>query len=257
MDKKLFQETFSAVCAPEETLLEVLKMKENKKRSGGKILRVGLVAALLVCLLATTAWAAPLLRKAISGKVTDSWDAYTPTDEAGNSYKVTMQKLILDVPLNADAPELIEEYYMPQIPEVYPQNHGFAYGGLTGKKLCMIQYSWDVPGGEKWGIWFNQESRLSWGEDGYLLMDEIVAQEATTLAGVEGFFIEGKSATRDVLRTGKQFIWTDGSYVFHLRVPSDFTMEQLEQLVGSVSQVEDIRPYMVKMTEEQIEKTFG
>lgn len=256
LDKKTFQETFSTVRASEDTLMEVLKMKENKNRSK-KPLRLALLAALMVCLLATTVWAAPLVRKAISGKVTQSSDAYTPMDETGNSYKVTIQKLTLEVPLNADAPELIEAYYMPQIPEVYPQNYGYAYGGLTGRELCVIQYSWDVPGGEKWGIWFTQQSRLSWEEFGYLLMDEILAQEVTTIAGVEGFYMETKSAAADVLKSGKQFIWTDGSYVFHLRVPADFTMEQLEQLVASVTQVEDIRPYMVEMTEEQMEKTFG
>lgn len=58
-DKQFFQDTFSAVRASEETVMEVLKMrrKMNKRNTGTRAFRAVLIAAVLVCLMATTAFA--------------------------------------------------------------------------------------------------------------------------------------------------------------------------------------------------------
>lgn len=56
-DEKLYQEAFSQIHAPEETLSEVLKMTEKKNNSVIRFTRILVAAVIIITMLATTAFA--------------------------------------------------------------------------------------------------------------------------------------------------------------------------------------------------------
>ena len=67
MDKKLFQETFSAVHASNAVISEVLEMTRERKTNGCGALRKILIAAVAVMLIATTVFAASAIHNALVG----------------------------------------------------------------------------------------------------------------------------------------------------------------------------------------------
>lgn len=261
IDRNIFQETFSTLHTPEDTVTEVLKMaNQNKRHSDRRILHTALAAALMVCLLATTVLAAPVVYRAILGRVTDTTrDAYTPTDEWGNSQVGTVCEVALDIEMNEDAPAVIETYYMPQLPDDYKQSFGYGYGGMNYDRLSAIICGWDVPDSERQGILFAQFSAEAFeNEDKAVVVSVESGSEPemrqTELGGVEGFLV---LAPDDTEWGRKYFYWSDGDYVFYMRFTYAFTEAQIGEMVAGVRQLDDVRPYMVSMTEEEMAKTFG
>lgn len=232
----------------------------NAVPAGRRALRLGIAVALIAALLGTTVLAARYWRfNGYHPHVGDSWEVVAPTDENGNRYWGSEYELSFFLPVNEDAPELIEAYYFPEVPEEYKHSFGFAYAGYDMDRLTIISFGWDVPDGEIHGIWFDQASVEYYGGNEIRTIkigtsDTAPELKEVVLGGVEGVLIvEPENADRP----HKHFYWSNGEYIFYMRFPIDFTEEQIGQIVGSVKKVEDIQPYLISMTEEQREGTFG
>ncbi|MBQ3215556.1 MAG: hypothetical protein IJB11_05495, partial [Oscillospiraceae bacterium] len=71
---------------------------------------------------------------------------------------------------------------------------------------------------------------------------------------IEGYLVEEPTLGNNYGE--RKFYWSDGDYLFCLQVPCDFTDAQLEEMVTSVQLVEDIKPYLSTMTEQEIKDIF-
>lgn len=98
IDKNLYCETFSRLCASEEAKKEVFQMKESRQKRAGmpKVLRTAAVAAVMVMALAITAGAVNLategaLFKTLRQVWTDGYETrYEAVDEDGNLMDITV-----------------------------------------------------------------------------------------------------------------------------------------------------------------------
>lgn len=225
--------------------------------AGRRVFRFGIAAALIACLMGTVVLAAGLwIFNGYDPHVNNSWDAVTPTDDSGNSHSGSIYELSFYLPLNEDAPDLIETYYFPQVPVPYKQSFGYAYAGMNWDRLGSIVYAWDIPEGEIHGMMFYQESGFESNEivfpaDG--TPDCVPEMKEVVLGGVEGVLIV---ETIDFDFPHKYFFWSDGEYVFHMRFPADFSEDQIAEIVGTVDKIEDVQQYLISMTDEELKKTF-
>ena len=127
----------------EDANLEKLHTTEARKHLyPRKILRFGLAAVLIAGLLGVTALAVQYYRpfRGYEPQISDPIDVVSPTDPNGNSYGGTMQEVSFRLPLNEDAPELIERYYFPDLPEMYEQSFGYAYDGLNRDRRVLLHF---------------------------------------------------------------------------------------------------------------------
>ena len=239
---------------------------ENRKHlKSHKSLRFCLAAALIIGLLGITALAAEQLFRPFNGyepHYDPPGDVVTPTRN-GVSHAAKKHDITFRLPLNENAPELIERYYFPQMPEIYEHNFGMAYAGRNLDRLLGIDFGWHVSGGAKYGIWFEQESAGNFqGNEIHTVLystpDTEPTVKETVLGGVEGLLLtEPKALKQTNLVPRQHFYWSDGNYVFHAYFPIDFTEDQMGEIIGSVKEVEDIRPYLISMDEKDIKETFG
>ena len=235
----------------EDASLEKLHTTENRKRlQTRRMLRLGIAAALAISLLGTVALAVQHFRYEL--QISDPVEVVSPTLN-GVSQSGTMRHISFRLPLNEDAPDLIERYYFPDLPEMYEQSFGYAYAGLNRDKLGLLHFRWAVPGGKSWGLEFRQENKPENGEI-HLNLSEPTLKE-TTLGGVEGMLIVETEVSW--MTNYQRFYWSDGNYVFSINFPLDFTEEQMGEMIASVREVEDIRPYLISMAEKDINETFG
>ncbi len=103
MNTKKFKDTFSAVHASDALRLEVLQMCENEKkpiRLGTKIL----IVAAIVCLLATTALAAPAIINAIKGGRTELNGEFGPQGKPDYLPGADMTYDMYNTPLSTTPP---------------------------------------------------------------------------------------------------------------------------------------------------------
>lgn len=262
MDNKLFKETFSAVHAPDTTIEEVLKMTDKKKSGGfGRgMARAVLIAAIVLALAATVFAAAEIRnqnrdpnRDAVkAGSVeTDDEVWFTPTNTAGNSYERRMHEIYLDVEMYPDAPQSVDVFYLPQVPEDHGQIHGYLY-----RDRMSVSYSWKAPGefidfAQTAGANYDPSEVIDviWTKQG--VEPEV---ELTEIAGMKGYLVR-EEPTED--SSGRRtFHWSDGNYLFRLQVPYEYTDAQLEKMVSGVQPVEDVRPYLIGMTAEEKEEAL-
>lgn len=224
---------------------------KTKKRPAGRMLRNVLVAAVVVALLAATAIAAPVAYEGITGAwLTEEWEWMTPTGAAGGSDPFTTQKFEVGIQLGENAPEEIETYYMPQMPEGYTQYFGNVYGGIDVRRRMQIDCYWSDDQ-EICAVWFSQVSKYSLDHEKpviHLVADTAEVRQ-TELGGVEGILILNPDDTDD---RKNHFFWTDGEYLFEMAFNAHITEEEMGKLVASVWQVEDIRPYMISADDEEI-----
>jgi hypothetical protein len=122
-----------------ETLFEVIgeldddMIAETEKQSGTKGKRIGIRVMLVAAILAglgLTAGAAPLIRNALkNGTLVSNHQAvFTPTDpDSGSSYEVRSHDIRVEIALDQTAPDYIEAFYIPEIPEGYEQFLGALY----------------------------------------------------------------------------------------------------------------------------------
>jgi len=230
-----------------------------------KLIRFGIAAALLVGLLGITAFAVHQYYRPFNGyepQLNDPVEVVTPTRN-GVSYAAKRHDITFRLPLNENAPELIVQYYFPDVPDMYEQNFGMAYDGVNHDRLLGIDFGWHVPGGAKYGIWFEQESAGNFqGNEIHTVLYSTPDTEPTVkemvLGGVSGLLLtEPQELKQTDLVPRQHFYWSDGNYVFHIYFPIDFTEEQMGEIIASVKEVEDIRPYLISMTEEDKKETFG
>lgn len=222
-----------------------------------RIFRLGIAVALIACLLGTAVFAATSwLFNGFNTKVGDSWEAVTPTEPNGNSHSGSVYELSFYLPISENAPDLIETFYFPQVPDVYKHSFGYAYAGMNYDRLGAIVYAWDIPNGETHGMMFYQES----GFDSNLIEFHAVGTpncapelKEVVLGDVEGVLIV---ETIDFGYPHKYFFWSDEDYVFHMRFPADFSEKQMAEIVGNVNKIEDVQQYLISMTEEEKRKTF-
>lgn len=226
-----------------------------------KIIRFGLAAVLIAGLLGGTALAVQYFRpfRGYEPQISDPVEVVTPTRN-GVSHSGQKHNVSFRLPLNEDAPELIEQYYFPDVPAMYEQSFGMAYDGLNRDRLMKLDFFWDVPNGQKKGIRFSQESAATL-EDSKIhtvlitppgINPELIE---VTLGGVDGLLIADHPMPEKA--DYQYFYWSDGNYVFSMWFPLDFTEEQMGEMIASVKEVDDIRPYLISMEEKDIEETFG
>ena len=256
IDNNDFQKVFSVLHASEATLTEVLNMTVQKKKHS-RPFAIVLAAALIICLLATTAVAAPIIYSRITANVRESWDAETPTVEQGNSIKGQVHQITVDVTMSENAPSQIEKFYAPQLSEAYDLTFGYAYAGKNYDQLDAICINWDISENEIQAIRFQQHSAHSYKTDGmgfhvFITNGNDPELIEINLGGVDGYLIQAPDNT-----VGEQFFcWTNGDYIFQLRFPIRYTQEQMAEIISSVASVENIRPYLVSMTEAEIQKVL-
>lgn len=173
------------------------------------------------------------------------------TDENGFSVSGNLYTFYVNFPLEQGAPATVEEFYLPQVPEGYSQFFGVLHGGLP-----TPYFVWKTQ--EDKTITFEQVADLDYGED--TIPDGMVNYPVSiitdsgepfmtkaTYGGMEGTFIP------DSMKGRNYFFWSDGRYAYQLCVSDGFTDKELHELVRSVSRVENIRPYLISMTAEEIE----
>lgn len=177
------------------------------------------------------------------------------TDENGFSVSGNLYTFYLDIALEQDAPAEVEDFYLPQVPASYPQFMGALYDGLDHGPIGVTTFAWETEG-DRSGIMFYQYSDLydDHIRDGMISVPMGIMTDGaeptvteTTYGDVKGFLIP------EPLHNNTYFVWGDGQYAYTLCVPHDFTDGQLHELVRSVRRVEDVRPYLISMTEEKIE----
>lgn len=260
--QKIFEEKTGVLLTPEQA---------SESRTSAwvaapqwKPLRVAVLVLVIASLMGIAAFAVSVAKREgnrkYEAKIEGSYDAAIATDEWGNSETGRVYELSLSLPISANAPEMIEDYYLLQIPECYPLSDGNAYGPINYEGIGKIQVWWDVPDRAKMGITFSQES-VSGMEYYPFVKHNVFAKSEPVIieavyGGFKGFLFSEVDGT-DFPR--KWFYWSDGEYVFKLQVPYDFTDEQMNAILGSLHKVttEELRPYLVSMTNEEFEEAFS
>lgn len=239
--------------------VQMLSDGEKEKRRFGR--RIGwkiAIAAAVITSLAVTAAAAPAVRKLFwSGEARkETFSACTPTDENGNSETVlgVEYRFAFDISVEEGAPETIQTYYLPQVPQELEQ----LYGHIIGDPLNSVtQFGWLGEGEES--IYFYQYTVATvpggkWEEMVYAPAENVPELQETTIAGISGYQLD----VGPVYNNGSRiFWWCDGVYLFRLEMPYHYTDAQVEEMVASVKPVEDIRPHLNTMTTEELEDVFG
>lgn len=253
MDKQELQGAFSKIHASQQLVQEVCMMKNGKNvKCKGKIVKAAVIAAVIMVFAATTAFAAPMIYNALTdGRVDDGQIGWTPTGPEG-SEMVQSHAIYVDVQMNQDAPTSIEQFYLPTLADGYEQYFGFVY-----KDKMTAVYRW-TNGPENW----EDEVRFYQIAGGTYEPETVYCSAVTELggkpeaklvqvAGIQGYLVEDA----DLYGT-RHFLWSDGDYLFHLEVPDEYTDADLEKVLYSITAVEDILPYCVSMTPEDMESVF-
>ncbi len=252
MNKDLFFNTFSQIHPSEHLKQEVLNMKNQASHRKG--LRIALVAAALVILTAGTVMAASFLGN--SRVQTNDYISYTPTDPQGHSYAVQGHEIYLDLPTDANAPTSIAEFYLLQVPDGYSQYHGYLY-----KDNCVVQYRWKEPDSFSRDIFLSQ---WAGGDEDTSLRNYVIHTSPNspapqlrqvTWGGVEGITVDTEAIAN--APGNRLFFWSDGQYIFHLGAPLDYTDEQMDTLVTTLQKVSDVRPWLINMTESEIQNALS
>lgn len=238
-----------------ETLFEVIgeldddMIAETEKQSSTKGKRIGIRVMLVAAILAglgLTAGAAPLIRNALkSGSVeTNPHAAFTPTDPvSGNSYEIRTHEVRVEIELDKAAPEYIETFYIPEIPEGYEQYRGALYN--QGSLLHCV---WKTPEDYGHDITYWQTSRYSYEPDGTVDIittapGEIPTAEMRAYGDIEGYYIQQKPVAE--IPGSNLFFWSDGSYLYRLELPYDYTDTQIADIIASVAPVSDMDTYLM------------
>ena len=253
MNKQELNNAFSKIQASEQLIQEVCAMKNERQLvCRRKFVKVALVAAIVIVCLATTAFAAPMIYDALTnGRVGDGEVFLTPTGSDG-SQQLQSYGICVDVQMNEDAPTSIARFYLPTLVDGYEQYFGFVY-----KDKMTAAYRW-TNGPENW----EDEVRFYQIAGGTYDPETVYCSAVTELgskpeaklmqlAGVQGYLVEDA----DLYGT-RHFLWSDGDYLFHLEVPDEYTDADLEKVLHSITAVEDILPYCVSMTPEDMESVF-
>ena len=182
-DKQQFQDTFDQVQAPEALLTEVLDMTtQQKKHTPKHITRTVLIAAVLICALTITAFAAEALTRKLTGDTLSIADSFfgSSGDYANGGGIVEYDddgKLALNIPawsrepLDMEAAERLIAPYLYTLEENTVTVDGFTYTIHailydSSTETAMIRWSVENPNGlGKYGIGRNGEFSIQEGSD--------------------------------------------------------------------------------------------
>lgn len=213
------------------------------RRSAGRTLRRTVLVAALVAGMAISAGAAPLIRNALRGGEVEKderpwFSATNPSN--GASYESRSYEITLDVDIDENAPNQIETFYLPQMLEDAPQRSGNLYNG------SLAQYGWYSDEMDQ-GFFFSQQAGGSIRKEDltysvHVAPDDQPKTELRMFGGVEGYYVAAKPIGEG--EGERWFFWSDGDYLFYLEVPYEYTDIQLEEIVASVKQIDDIMPYL-------------
>ena len=252
MNKRELKAALSKIHASDDLVKEVLAMKKEQKTA--KFSKKLFLAAVVAALLATTVLATPSAFNALRGGSvdTDGSLVVSPTgaDEVGpwNIYDV-----YVDVEMNPNAPKSIETYYMLTLDSGY-----VPYEGAVYRNQSASYFSW--TNGEKNFEDYVQFYQIAGGDyDPKEVYASVITEPGVTpetklveLAGIQGYLVEDLA-----LHGCREFLWSDGNYLFHLIVPDEYTDEDIAKVLEGIVEVEDILPYCISMTEEDREVVFG
>lgn len=254
MNKQQLQGAISKLHASDGLVQEVLSMNTKKKNvtAQGKLAKTALIAAIVTVLLVTTAFAAPAIYQALTnGRVGGEEIWLTPTGPEG-SHQVQRHDIYVDVQMNEDAPASIETFYLPTMEGGYEQYFGFVY-----KDQMSAVYRW-TNGRENWEdeVCFWQIAGGTYDpKEVYCTVETELGTtpeaKLVQLGGIQGYLVE------DISHYGtRHFLWSDGEYLFYLEVPDEYSDEDIVKVLQSIVSVEDILPYCVSMTWEDMETVF-
>lgn len=189
-DKQQFQDTFDQVQAPDALLTEVLNMttqKQHTHRIPKVLTRTVLIAAVLICALTITAFAAEVLTRKLTGDTVSVIDSFfgSSGDYANSGAIVEYDdegKLAVNIPawsrepLDMEAAERLIAPYLYTIEENTVTVDGFTYtvhailyDGSTD--TAMIRWSVENPDGlGKYGIGRNGEFSVQEGSDSFAVV---------------------------------------------------------------------------------------
>jgi hypothetical protein len=178
------------------------------------------------------------------------------TDENGLSGSGKLYTFDLSFSLDRDAPSEVVGFYVPHLSNEYQLDMGMIYDGLDNGPIGLTSFHFKSLNGEK-GITFSQYADLY--DDGIrdnkisVYMGITTEGEEPTVTetvygGMMGYLVSGS------MDNETYFVWCDGNYVYELMIYTSTTV--LDELVESVKCVENIRPYLVSMTDEDIEASL-
>ena len=219
------------------------ELEEYDMRTSRRPIRMMLIAAVLVGLLATTVLAGSAYREVV-GEVSETMHRFTPTTPAGESHGFDSQKIELNIEMNPNAPREIKTWYVPELPEEYELYVGNAYDGMNHDgRYGVLTLGWDAPGGEVQEIMFYQVTREGYEKSyRYAYANGPSEFGPATLGGVDGYLI---LSPEDTEFGRKYFYWSDGNYLFLMRFDYSVPETVMEQIIASVREVENINPYLI------------
>lgn len=236
---------FQAIGELDDGMLMAADKEPKRQRKIGW--KVGLVAA-VVAGLGISAAAAPAIYNAIFGAKVEKdehvWISATdPAD--GSSYEMNVYEIRLELEVDENAPDSIEVFYVPDVPEELVQIKGYIH--LRDEENALTQFWWINEQTDS-DIFFSQQA------GGSLTPEDLTEQVSTalggepgtklcTVAGISGYLIDVRPLG-DGIGGDRIFYWSDGQYLFRLEVPYEYSDAQLAELVASVQPVEDIVPYL-------------
>ena len=183
-------------------------------------------------------------------------DVELATGDNGVSGSGKLYTFDLAFSLDQDAPSEVVDFYVPQLSNEYRLDMGMIYDGLDNGPIGLTSFHFKPLNGEK-GITFSQYADLY--DDG-IRDNKISVPMGITTAGEEPTVTEAVYGgmmgylVSESMNGATYFVWCDGNYVYELMIYTSTTV--LDELVESVKCVENIRPYLVSMTEEDIEASL-
>lgn len=252
---------FAAVGGTEDRFLA--ELEESRLRRLPR--HFGLIAAMLALLL--TACAAPVVirsfDKVTGGDRAETGSGFQITEYSSGSRKSVKSYFVpsgveLEVTVDPEAPQEIEEHFLPLKFLEYCQVESYT----DTENEFSLSLSMKVPRyGRAYGIFYRQ---YVLPEDGHVHLQDILDSKGwersfQTYGDVNALEFEGHGSYEDsdggrLLYDGnhvariytKQIFWSDGFYLYCLKIPVTYplTTDKVEEIVTSLTAVEDITEYL-------------
>lgn len=253
------QELFSAIGNVDD--LYLLELEQPKLRRLPK--HFGLIAAMIALLL--TACAAPAIAQhfdalqsggIVNNEFTVTWDELWENPEshvANGDYIVLHPNTIaLDVAVSENAPETLSQLYLP----LSLLDHAAIETGAHTETSLSLELSIKVPRyGKVRGVLYQQHVLP---KDGHIELNNfvdsgIMKENMKTYGNISVLEIEGNTCyplldsprMQSAFYT-KHIFWSDGNYLFCLKLPVTYYLPvtEVEGIVTSLTAVEDITQYL-------------
>ncbi len=227
--------------------------------SYGRIRRKPLLTAAVIVLIASLTFSIAVIAEEIRGRKRFEEhidDVVFETDENGFSASGKHYTFYLDFELEAKAPAEVKDFYLPQVKSGYELEEGTLYDGIDNGPIGVTTFIWRSQGNGGDIIMFYQYADLyndSIRDNVVSVPMGIVTDGSepsvteTAYGDVNGYLVSGSVFGE------KYFVWSDGGYAYSLVVYSE---ELICDLVENIELVEDIRPYLVGMSDKEIDESL-